>query len=114
MKHLAAYMMLVAGGNEAPSAADVKGLLAEVGVEADDSSLNKLVSDMEGKDLKEVIAAGSDKLVKGGLGGGGGGGAAAGGGGGGDAAAAEAPKAVEEEVEEITGGTDMFGGGDDY
>ena len=113
MKHLAAYMMLVAGGNDAPTASDVKGLLSEVGVEADDASLNKLVSDMEGKDLKEVIAAGSDKLVKGGLGGGGGG-AAAGAAAGGGEAAAEAPKAVEEEVEEIAGGTDMFGGGDDY
>ena len=110
MKHLAAYMMLVQGGNESPSAADVKGVLAEVGIEADDERLNALISELEGKSLPELIEIGSKKLVKGG--GGGGGAAPAAGGAAEEEKPAEKPK--EEEVDAMEGGLDMFGGGADY
>ena len=53
--------------------------------------MDKLVSEMEGKDIEEVISQGLGKLASvpaGGGGGGGGGGAAAGGGGGGAAGGA--------------------------
>ena len=69
------------------------------------------MKDLEGKDLNELIAEGSEKLVKAASSGGGGGG----GGGGEAAAAADAPaeKAKEkvEEVDALDGGMDMFGGG---
>lgn len=101
--------MLVAGGNTAPTAADVTKVLGEVGVEADAASLSKLIADMAGKDIDELIAAGQDQLVTMGGGGGGGGGAAAAGG---EAAAVvEEAKPVEEEVDPMEGGMDMFGGG---
>jgi ribosomal protein L12E/L44/L45/RPP1/RPP2 len=102
--------MLVAGGNTAPTAADVTKVLGEVGVEADAASLSKLIADMAGKDIDELIAAGQDQLVTlGGGGGGGGGGAAATDG---EAAAAvEEAKPIEEEVDPMEGGMDMFGGG---
>lgn len=108
MKHVAAYLLLVLGGNESPSAADVTTALAAVGVEADSASLDKFLAEMEGKDLDETLAAGKELLAKfGGGGGGGGGGAAAGG----DAEEVEEEK--EEEVEEeAPAATDMFGGGD--
>jgi len=54
MKHLAAYLLLGLGGNTSPSAADVKGVLESVGIEADDERLDKLISELEGKDLAEV------------------------------------------------------------
>lgn len=54
MKHMAAYLLLALAGNESPSAADVKGVLSSVGVDADDERLNKLISELEGKDLNEV------------------------------------------------------------
>ncbi len=54
MKHLAAYLLLGLGGNTSPSAADVKGVLDSVGIEADDERLDKLISELEGKDLNEV------------------------------------------------------------
>ncbi len=38
MRHLAVYMMLAMGGNENPSAEDVKNALSTVGLEADDVS----------------------------------------------------------------------------
>ena len=101
--------MLVAGGNTAPTAADVTKVLGEVGVEADAASLSKLIADMAGKDIDELIAAGQDQLVTMGGGGGGGGGAAAAGG---EAAAVvEEAKPAEEEVDPMEGGMDMFGGG---
>jgi large subunit ribosomal protein LP2 len=54
MKHLAAYLLLGLGGNTSPSAADVKAVLESVGIEADDERLNKLISELEGKDINEV------------------------------------------------------------
>ncbi len=114
MKHVAAYLLLVLGGNESPTADDVTAALSAVGVEADSESLGKFLAEMEGKDLNETLEAGKELLAKFGGGGGGGGGAAASGG---DAGAAE--EAEEEEVEEEAGmedAIDMFGGdeGGDY
>lgn len=56
MKHLAAYLLLGLGGNTSPSAADVKAVLESVGIEADESRLNTLISELEGKDINEVCA----------------------------------------------------------
>lgn len=54
MKHLAAYLLLGLGGNASPSAKDVKTVLESVGIDADDERLEKLISELEGKDLQEV------------------------------------------------------------
>ena len=89
MKHIAAYLLLVLGGNESPTADDVSNALSEVGVETDSERLSALMSELEGKDLNELLAQGKEMLAKFGGGGGGGGGA------GGDAGEAEAE---EEEV----------------
>lgn len=56
MKHLAAYLLLTLGGNEKPSADDVKKVLDSVGIEADSDRLSKLISELEGKDINEVRA----------------------------------------------------------
>ena len=37
-----------------PSASDIKGVLESVGIEADDERLDKLISELEGKELNEV------------------------------------------------------------
>lgn len=63
MKHLAAYLLLGLGGNTSPSAKDVKDVLDSVGIEADDDRLDKLISELKGKDLQEVyckLLAGKD------------------------------------------------------
>ena len=54
MKHLAAYLLLSLGGNTSPSSDDIKGVLSSVGIDADEERLDKLISDLEGKDLQEV------------------------------------------------------------
>ncbi|KAL9102845.1 MAG: hypothetical protein Q9163_002060 [Psora crenata] len=100
MKHLAAYLLLGLGGNTSPSADDVKEVLSSVGIDADEDRLDKLISELKGKDLQELIAEGTSKLASvpsGGGGGGGGGGAAAPTTGG---AAAEVQEDKKEEKEE--------------
>ena len=63
MRHLAAYLLLQIGGNASPSAADAKKVLGAVGIEADDERLEKLISELAGKDVNALIAEGSSKLA---------------------------------------------------
>lgn len=63
MKHIAAYLLLQLGGKESPSAADIKGLLDTVGVEPDSERLEKLLSELEGKDIQTLISEGQEKLA---------------------------------------------------
>ncbi|KAF1912555.1 60s acidic ribosomal protein-domain-containing protein [Ampelomyces quisqualis] len=101
MKHLAAYLLLGLGGNTSPSAKDVKAVLESVGIEADSERLDKLISELEGKDINELISEGSAKLASVPSGGSGGGAAASGAAAtGGAAADAPAEEAKEEEKEE--------------
>jgi large subunit ribosomal protein LP2 len=54
MRHLAAYLLLQIGGNDDPSAADIKKLLATVGIEADEGRLKTLISELKGKSINDV------------------------------------------------------------
>lgn len=54
MKHLAAYLLLGLAGNSSPSAKDIKNVLSSVGIEADSERLEKLISELDGKDINEV------------------------------------------------------------
>ena len=112
MKHLAAYMLLVAGGNEAPSAGDVKTLLSKAGIAVDDDRLATLMGELTGKSLPELIEAGKDMLhVGGGIAAAAPSGGAAAAGGAAAPAAKKEEKPKEEEVDALDGGMDMFGGG---
>jgi large subunit ribosomal protein LP2 len=118
MRHLAAYLLLKVGGNENPTAEDIKNLLGLVGVDGEEERLTQLLADLEGKDVAELIAAGQERLVKAGGAAVAGGAAAAAG----PAADGAAPEKKEEkpkveEVDALDGGMDMFGGsggGGDY
>ncbi|EED16038.1 60S acidic ribosomal protein P2/allergen Asp F 8 [Talaromyces stipitatus ATCC 10500] len=100
MKHLAAYLLLGLAGNTSPSAEDIKGVLESVGIDADEERLEKLLSELEGKDIQELIAEGSTKLASVPTGGAGGAPAAGGAAAGGAAAAEEKAEEKEEEKEE--------------
>ena len=54
MKYLAAYLLLQTGGNASPAAGDIKELLATVGIESEDARIEKLIAELEGKDINEV------------------------------------------------------------
>lgn len=66
MRHLAAYLLLVVGGNSSPSADDITKLLGTVGVDVDSPRLDQLLAELEGKSIEELIALGQDKLYVGG------------------------------------------------
>eukprot|EP00356_Strombidium_inclinatum_P002701 CAMPEP_0170478942 /NCGR_PEP_ID=MMETSP0208-20121228/350_1 /TAXON_ID=197538 /ORGANISM="Strombidium inclinatum, Strain S3" /LENGTH=106 /DNA_ID=CAMNT_0010751273 /DNA_START=34 /DNA_END=354 /DNA_ORIENTATION=- len=89
MKHIAAFALLVLGGNEHPTAADVEKLLKEAGAKADSEKIKQLIEKVDGKNFHELVEGGLDKMGKMG-------GAAA------PVAAAGAPAAAvkEEKVEE--------------
>ena len=55
MRHLAAYLMLMIGGNEKPTAEDIKSVLESVGAEAEDEKIEKLLADLEGKNTTVLI-----------------------------------------------------------
>jgi len=54
MRHIAAYLLLQIGGNDSPSASDVQKVLSAVGIEADEERLEKLISELDGKDINAV------------------------------------------------------------
>ncbi|KAI7968941.1 hypothetical protein EIK77_007636 [Talaromyces pinophilus] len=106
MKHLAAYLLLGLAGNASPSASDIKNVLESVGIDADEERLEKLLAELEGKDIQELIAEGSSKLASVPSGGAGGAPAAGGATAAGGAAAAE-EKAEEKEEEKEESDEDM-------
>ncbi|GAA6216794.1 60S acidic ribosomal protein P2 [Lates japonicus] len=63
MRYVAAYLLAVLGGNTSPSAKDIKAILGSVGIEADDERLNKVISELNGKDINEVMNSGLSKLA---------------------------------------------------
>jgi large subunit ribosomal protein LP2 len=63
MRNVAAYLLLTLGGNANPTAEDIKGLLGSVGIETDNERVEKLISELSGKNIDEVIAKGVGKLA---------------------------------------------------
>ena len=65
MKYLAAYALLVLGGNEHPTADDMGKLLKEVGVAVDKEHIATLIEKVagSGKTLPQLIAEGSEKFA---------------------------------------------------
>jgi large subunit ribosomal protein LP2 len=98
MKFVAAYLLAVLAGNPSPSAEDLSAILESVGCEIDNEKMELLLSQLSGKDITELIAAGREKFASVPCGGGGVAVAAAAPAAGGAAPAAEAKK--EEKVEE--------------
>merc|ERR1712080_37145 len=101
MKYVAAVLLAQLGGNESPSASDVKSILASVGIDVDDEKLKKVIGELSGKNIDEVIAEGREKLasVPSGAGVAAAGGAAGAGGGAAEEAPAEEAKKEESEEE---------------
>ncbi|KAG4913508.1 hypothetical protein AAZX31_19G178200 [Glycine max] len=108
MKVIAAYLLAVLGGNAAPSADDLRTILGSVGADANDDNISNFLSEVKGKDIAELIAAGREKLASVPSGGGAAVSVAAAPGGGAAApAAAESKK--EEKVEEKEESDDDMG-----
>merc|ERR1712029_1125085 len=89
MRYVAAALLAALGGGE-PSAANIKSILSSVGIEADAEKVDKVVAELAGKNIEELIAEGTTKL----------GSMPSGGGAAAAPAAAAAAKAPEPESEE--------------
>lgn len=63
MRHIAAYLLATLGGNDQPSAADIKKILSSVGVEANDTQLKQLLDAVNGNDINKLISDGLSKLA---------------------------------------------------
>uniref|UniRef100_A0A3P9HNZ8 Large ribosomal subunit protein P2 n=1 Tax=Oryzias latipes TaxID=8090 RepID=A0A3P9HNZ8_ORYLA len=63
MRYVAAYLLAALGGNTSPSAKDIKDILGSVGIEADDERLNKVIGELNGKNINEVVNSGLSKLA---------------------------------------------------
>ncbi|KAM6928046.1 60S acidic ribosomal protein P2 [Xenentodon cancila] len=98
MRYVAAYLLAALGGNTSPTAKDIKDILGSVGIEADDERLNKVISELNGKDINEVMNTGLSKLAS--VPAGGAVAAPAAAAAGGAAGAGAAPAAAEEKKEE--------------
>ncbi|XP_076453408.1 large ribosomal subunit protein P2-like [Babylonia areolata] len=61
MRYVAAYLLAALNKAE-PTAADVEKILSSVGIDAEAEEVQKVVSELKGKDLEEVIAEGTKKL----------------------------------------------------
>lgn len=59
MRYVAAYMLARLGGNASPKAQDIKKILSSVGIDADDASITKVISELNGKDIDELITSGN-------------------------------------------------------
>lgn len=62
MRYVAAYLLAVLGGKESPSTADIEKILSSVGIEADGTRLGKVVADLKGKSIEDLIKEGREKL----------------------------------------------------
>merc|ERR1712137_1372855 len=62
-RFVSAYMLAALGGNEDISAADFEKILSSVGIEAESDKLEKVISELKGKNLATLIAEGHSKLA---------------------------------------------------
>lgn len=60
MRYVAAYLLAAQSG-KAPSKDDIKKILGSVGIECEDARAEQVVSQMAGKKVDDVIAAGESE-----------------------------------------------------
>ncbi len=63
MKYIAAYALLVLGGNATPKAADVEKVLKEAGIKSEAEHVEKLVAALAGKPFHELVQNGTKKIA---------------------------------------------------
>lgn len=58
MRYVAAYLLAVLGGAKKPSKDDISKILGSVGIEVDAEKLGKVISELDGKSIEELITKG--------------------------------------------------------
>lgn len=62
MKYLAAYALLALSGKKDISAGDIKKVLGDAQIKADDADINKLLEAVKGKPIHQLIADGTKQI----------------------------------------------------
>ncbi|KAJ0172867.1 hypothetical protein K1T71_011043 [Dendrolimus kikuchii] len=62
MRYVAAYLLAVLGGKASPAASDLEKILSSVGIESDSDKLKKVIAELNGKSVDELIEQGREKL----------------------------------------------------
>ncbi|KAL7742675.1 hypothetical protein ACLKA6_005134 [Drosophila palustris] len=62
MRYVAAYLLAVLGGQESPANADLEKILSSVGIEADAERLTRVIKELKGKSIDDLIKEGREKL----------------------------------------------------
>ena len=65
MRYVAAYLLASLGGNNNPSAADLEKIIGSVGIEAEADKVKKIIGELKGKDLEQLIVEGTISQVQG-------------------------------------------------
>ena len=63
MRYVAAYLLAVLAGNQSPDAAAIEKILSSVGVKVEKDRATKVISELKGKSLEQLIADGNKKLA---------------------------------------------------
>ncbi|XP_045474384.1 LOW QUALITY PROTEIN: 60S acidic ribosomal protein P2-like [Harmonia axyridis] len=63
MRYVAAYLLASYGGKVNPTASDLEKILSSVGIECDLAKVKKVIAELNGKSIDEVIAQGQGKLA---------------------------------------------------
>jgi len=63
MRYVAAYLLAVLGGNASPDLATIEKILSSVGVETDKTKAEKVISELTGKSIDDLLKQGSSKLA---------------------------------------------------
>ncbi|EDV92398.1 60S acidic ribosomal protein P2 [Drosophila grimshawi] len=71
MRYVAAYLLAVLGGQESPANADLEKILSSVGIEVDAERLSRVIKELKGKSIDDLIKEGREKLSSMPVGGGG-------------------------------------------
>ncbi|XP_062584847.1 large ribosomal subunit protein P2-like [Saccostrea cucullata] len=63
MRYVAAYLLAALSGNSNPSAADLKKIIGSVGIDAEADKIEKIINELKGKSIEELITQGQEKLA---------------------------------------------------
>lgn len=63
MRYLAAYLLSTLSGNKEPSVDELSAILGSVGIEVDQERAKKVVSELKGKDINQLISAGMIEMI---------------------------------------------------
>lgn len=63
MRYVAAYLLAVLAGNQTPDVAALEKILSSVGVKVEKDSATKVINELKGKNLEDLIKEGTTKLA---------------------------------------------------